>query len=107
MEIIHQAPTPSSFTPLALHQSQTPDSFFSGPDVLYHHSPAASLVLHASDLAAAPALAGLVNGAHRGANGTRGVAVNGDGDGDGAREEHEEEEEEIEVGGVDVWVTSE
>ena len=95
MEIIHQAPTSSSFTPLAVHQSQTPESFYSGPPILYHHSPSASLYLHASDLAAAPALSGLANGAHRSANGTAAVAVNG----------HDAAEEEI--AGVDVWVTSE
>lgn len=103
MEIIHQAPTSSSFTPLAVHQSQTPESFYSGPPVLYHHSPSASLYLHASDLAAAPALSGLANGAHRSANGTAAVAVNGH----DAAEEEEDEDEEIEIVGVDVWVTSE
>ncbi|KAF6218746.1 hypothetical protein HO133_005288 [Letharia lupina] len=102
MEIIHQSPTSSSFTPLAVHQSQTPDSFYSGPAVLYHHSPSASLLLHASDLAAAPALAALANGAHRSANGTATVAVNGH---DAA--EDEDEDEEFEIAGVDVWVTSE
>ena len=108
MEIIHQAPpSSSSFTPLALHQSQTPESFFSGPPVLHHHSPSASLVLRSSDLAAAPVLAGLANGARtRGAvNGeTVGGAVNGDGvavDGD------EDGDEEVEIEGVDVWVSSE
>ena len=109
MEIIHQAPTSSSFTPLAVHQSQTPESFYSGPPVLYHHSPSASLSLHASELAAAPALSGLANGAHRSANGTSTVAVNGHGAADQEEEEEEEEEgdEEIEITGVDVWVTSE
>ena len=105
MEIIHQAPTSSSFTPLAVHQSQTPESFYSGPPVLYHHSPSASLYLHASDLAAAPALSVLANGAHRSANGTAAVAVNGHGTAE--EEEEEDQDEEIEIVGVDVWVTSE
>lgn len=107
MEIIHQAPSSSSFTPVAVHQSQTPESFYSGPPVLYHHSPSASLLLHASDLAAAPALSGLANGAHRRANGTATVAVNGHGAAGGEEEEEEEEDEEIGIAGVDVWVTSE
>lgn len=106
MELIHQAPTTSSFTPLAVHQSQTPESFYSGPPVLYHHSPSATLSLHASDLAAAPALSALANGARRGANGTAAVAVNGDGAA-AEEEEEEDEDEEIEIPGVDVWVTSE
>lgn len=107
MEPLHQPPTLSSFTPLALHQSQTPESFYSGPPVLHHHSPSASLFFHASDLAAAPAaLSGLANGAggggaRRRVNGEAAV-VNGDG---GA--EDEDEDEELEVEGVDVWVTSE
>ncbi|KAL9070515.1 MAG: hypothetical protein Q9161_004812 [Pseudevernia consocians] len=108
MEAIHQSPSSSSFTPLAVHQSQTPESFYSGPPVLYHHSPSASLWLHASDLAAAPALSSLANGAHRSANGTSTVAVNGHGAAEEEEEEDEEEEdEEIEIAGVDVWVTSE
>lgn len=106
MEIIHRAPTSSSFTPLAVHQSQTPESFYSGPPVLYHHSPSATLLLHASDLAAAPALSGLANGARRSANGTSSVALNGHSAAE-KEEEREQDDEEIEIAGVDVWVTSE
>lgn len=103
MEVIHETPTSSSFTPLAVHQSQTPESFYTGPPVLYHHSPSAFLSLHASDLAAAPALSNLANGAHRSSNGTSTAAVNGD----SAAEEAGPEDEDIEIAGVDVWVTSE
>ena len=102
MEVLHGgdgAPTSSSFNPLSIHQSQTPDSFFSGPPILYHHSPSATLKLHSRDLAAAPALSSLAEGAHGHANGTA-TTVNGD-TGD------EEPDEELEVQGVDVWVTSE
>ena len=105
MERISTAPTNASFTPLSVHQSQTPSSFYSGPPVLYHHSPSATLSIRAHDLAAAPALSGLAEGAHRRANGAASV-VNG-GDGAGEEEVEEEEDEEIEIAGVDVWVTSE
>jgi len=99
MEVLHSAPTTSSFTTLSTHQSQTPESFFGGPPVLYHRSPSATLKTHASDLAAAPALSGLAEGAHRHSNGT--PAINGNAESD------EQYDEEIEVQGVDVWVTSE
>lgn len=114
MEIIHKPPTPSSFTPLLTHQSQTPSSFYSGPPVLHHHSPSASLFFHASDLSAAPALSGLANGARRGVNGSAAaaadVAVNGHGaaeEREGDEDDNEDEDEEFEIEGVDVWVTSE
>ena len=113
MEIIHQPPTPSSFTPLLTHQSQTPSSFYSGPPVLHHHSPSASLFFHASDLSAAPALSGLANGARRRVNGSAAavdVAVNGHGaaeEREGDEDDNEDEDEEFEIEGVDVWVTSE
>lgn len=105
MEVIRSPPLHGSFTPLSAHQSQTPESFFSGPPVLHHHSPYTTLSLHKSDLDSAPTLSGLVAGAHRSssANGTSG-AVNGH---NHEGEAGEEEDEEIEIAGVDVWVTSE
>ncbi len=99
MEVLHSAPTTSSFTPLPTHQSQTPDSFFDGPPILYHHSPSATLKTHASDLAAAPALSVLARGVHRHSNGT--AAINE------TTEDEDQHDEEIEIQGVDVWVTSE
>ena len=106
MEIIHDPPKAESFTPLATYQSQTPESFFSGPPVLYHHSPSATLSLHKSDLESAPILSRLAEGAHKTANGTSSSAVNGN------THHHEEEEdadddEEISIPDIDIWVTSE
>ncbi|KAL6722330.1 hypothetical protein ACLMJK_001437 [Lecanora helva] len=99
MEVLHDPPTTSSFTPLSDHQSQTPSSFFSGPAILYHHSPSSTLKFHTHDLASAPALSRLAERAQRRTNGTS-TAVNGDTEG-------EDHDEELEVQGVDVWVTSE
>ena len=99
MEILHDAPSASFFTSLSVHQSQTPDSFFSGPPVLYHYSPSATLSLHTSDLTSATILSRLAEGGYRPANGIS-TTVNG------GVEEHEIDEE-IEIRGVDVWVTSE
>lgn len=99
MEVLHDALTASSFNPLSVHQSQTPSSFFTGTPILHHHSPSTTLKIHTSDLASAPALSKLAEGAHRPANGTP-AAVNG-------HAEAEEHDEELVIRGVDVWVTSE
>lgn len=103
MEVLRTPPSASSFTPLSEHQSQTPQSFYSGPAILYHHSPSATLKIHARDLDSAPALSGFANGAHRNTNGhaTAPVTVNGD------ATPEEEQDEEVELANMDVWVTSE
>ena len=94
MEVIHEAPLETSFTPLSEHQSQTPESFYSGPPVLYYHSPSAQLVILESELTNSPALSRLAD-----TSSTNGVTVNGEGE-----EEHEQEKV---IEGIDVWVTSE
>ena len=99
MEVLRDLPTESSFTPLSVHQAQTPDSFFSGPPILYHYSPSATLILPKHDHISAPALSSLAEGGQRPSNGAP-TTVNGDA-------EEEEGDEEIEVRGVDSWVTSE
>ena len=98
MEIIHNAPTIESFIPFSTYQSQTPDSFFSCPPVLYHHSPSATLKTQASELVSAPAFRSLFANSEAATNGT--AVVNGvDAD--------IEEDHEVEAQDVDVWVTSE
>ena len=96
MEVIHESPNADSFTPLSTHLSQTPESFYSGPPVLYHHSAGAKLVILESELRAAPALSSL-RGAPPGINGT---ATNGD------AHEHEHGEDVV-LSDIDIWVTSE
>ena len=98
MEIIHEAPTNDSFIPLSTHQSQTPDSFFSGPPVLYYISLAATLRTQANELASFPALQPLFEHGEAPVNGTG--ATNGDPLG-------EEESREVEAQEIDVWVSSE
>ena len=97
MEVIHEAPKVSSFTPLAEHQSQTPESFYSGPPVLYYRSQRAQLIILESELTASPALSKLVD-----AKSTNGTVVNGE-----REEEEEEHEQEKIIEGIDIWVTSE
>ena len=98
MELIHEAPTRDSFIPLSTHQSQTPDSFFSGPPVLYYLSLAATLRTQANELSSFPALQPLFEHGGAPVNGTG--ATNGD-------PPVEEEDREVEAQGVDVWVSSE
>ena len=97
MEIIHEAPTAASFVPLSTHQAQTPESFFTGPPVLYHHSPSAKLSIQSSELSLAPTLIRLFHDASSHTNGAA-TAVNG---------EAETEDREISIEGIDVWITSE
>ena len=100
MEVLHEAPDRSNYTSVPEHHSQTPESFFDGPPVLFHQSPSATLRIRSSDLANAPAFSNIFS---------RGepiytpddVIVNGN------DEVVDRGDVEIEVAGVDVWVTSE
>jgi nucleotide-sensitive chloride channel 1A len=95
MEVLRTPPVAASFTPLAEHQSRTPESFFTGSPVLHYHSDRCKVIVLESDLTAAPAL-----------NALRGPVVNTNG---GAQEVRGEttSEKEIVIDEVDVWVTSE
>lgn len=99
MEVSYSPPSADSFTPLSVHQSQTPESFFSGPPVLYHHSPSTTLLINTDDLESAPALVELTGGVQSRTNGTAGH-VNGDSDA-------EEAGQELSIPNIDVWITSE
>ncbi|KAK2756516.1 hypothetical protein FQN54_005409 [Arachnomyces sp. PD_36] len=94
MEILHSPPSESSFTPLAEHQSQTPESFYDGPPILHHLSRGCKIVALERDLRSSPALRGL-----RGENGGGAAAAATNGE--------SEEDKEVIVDGVDVWVGSE
>ena len=112
MEALNTAPQSADFIPLSTHQSETPESFYNGPPVLYHRSQGCTLKISQHDLTLAPALARLAGGDHE-------FQSNGLGNGNGARkdsEAHEGDEEEdfeVEVGpevaieNVDVWISSE
>ncbi|MCJ1321804.1 hypothetical protein MMC15_007149 [Xylographa vitiligo] len=94
MEILHERPLTSSFTPLSEHQSRTPSSFYSSTAVLYHHSASTKLIILEYEALASSPLAKLAD-----APPTNVAATNGDTD--------HSMSEEIVVEGVDVWVTSE
>ena len=101
MESIHEAPVAQEFILLAAHQSQTPESFYTGPPVLYHHSPSAILKVHSQDLESAPALVSLFAGAQSKVNGH--TSTNGHTEVEG----EEEDGTELEVEDAAIWVTSE
>ena len=103
MEIFHDPPSASQFTPLAEHQSRTPSSFYSGPPVLHHYSPDCKLViLEYEDLDSSP-FAKLIDPSST-ATSTNGHTTNGD---QPLHHSGESGGGEVAVEGVDVWVTSE
>ena len=51
---IHSAPTLDSFTPLADHQSQTPEVFYGAKPVLHHHTTGARALVSRDQLSKLP-----------------------------------------------------
>ena len=90
MEVIHEAPEKSTFTPLFEFQSQTPESFFSTP-VLYHQTSSARIVVLQSELDLSPAISKLQHA------GSASAGVDRD----------SEEDHEVVIDDVEVWITSE
>lgn len=91
MDALSTPPEPSSFIPLADHQSRTPASFHSGPPILHYHSQQCKLLALERDLRSVPVLRAM-----RGADSDLNGAVG-----------NQDSEAEAVVEGVDVWVTSE
>ncbi|KAI2411147.1 hypothetical protein LOZ41_004467 [Ophidiomyces ophidiicola] len=96
MEVFHDAPNPSSFVPLAEHQSRTPASFYSGPPILHHLSERCKVIILEAELVSTPALSDL-----RPSNVEHGV------NGSSSAEGPQSPRQEIAIDGVDVWVTAE
>ncbi|KAL5335834.1 regulator of volume decrease after cellular swelling-domain-containing protein [Aspergillus crustosus] len=99
MESLSSRPETSSFVPLSVHQSRTPESFVSGPAILHYHATNCKLVALERDLSSTPRL-----------NALRGAAINGS-----SSTQHEtsttngtegEDEKDVVIEGLDVWVTS-
>ncbi|KAI9765499.1 MAG: hypothetical protein M1840_007325 [Geoglossum simile] len=84
IEILHTPPSSSSFTPLSIHQSQTPSSFFSSTPVLHFSAREADLLVATPEPA-------------EGEEAALPPLLRGPAESDGGR---------VVVGGVDVWVTS-
>jgi chloride channel, nucleotide-sensitive, 1A len=89
--ILQEAPALSSFTPLSTHQSETPESFFSGPPVLHYHTEGAHVIVPRDQRDALP-IFGAAVASESGANGAANV---------------DEDDHSIIVHGFDVMVTSE
>ncbi|KAL8645513.1 MAG: hypothetical protein Q9226_007269, partial [Calogaya cf. arnoldii] len=100
MEVLDNAPTENQFTPLSMHQSQTPSSFHSGPPVLHHHSPSTTIAINSHDLESAPAFQKLVPPRRR-TNGSARIATPDD-----LEDDPEDFGHNIEIKDVDIWVTS-
>ncbi|MCJ1475780.1 hypothetical protein MMC13_004444 [Lambiella insularis] len=94
MEVLHEAPSTSSFTPLSEHQSQTPSSYYSSTPVLHHQSFATKLIVSEYEDFPSSPLFKLAD-----ATSTKSAVTNGDTDHDTP--------DEVVVDGVDIWVTSE
>lgn len=97
MEVLRQAPNPSSFIPLVEHHSATPASFYEGPPVLHYYSDRSKLIILDSESDAAPALASILTAA-RSETRANGSDSNGESDPSSTQKVVED---------VDVWVTSE
>ena len=100
MEILREAPRPSSFVPLLEHQSTTPASFYSGPPVLHYYSDRSKLIVLEHEVESVAALAPLLQKAtsEPGQSHANGTETNGNSEGLGKEKVVED---------VDVWVTSE
>lgn len=86
------------FVDIAVHRSQTPQSFYSEKPILYHQSLSASLSISVADLNSAPLLASFANSYTL--NGSRA----GDDSADSIPVEHQPDSI---ISNVDIWVTSE
>ncbi|KAL4883066.1 regulator of volume decrease after cellular swelling-domain-containing protein [Aspergillus karnatakaensis] len=96
MESLSSPPETSSFVPISVHQSRTPDSFVSGPAILHYHAANCKLVALERDLTSTPTL-----------NALRGAAVNGSTAAqNGANGTEDEADKETVIEGLDLWVTS-
>ncbi|KAL4868527.1 regulator of volume decrease after cellular swelling-domain-containing protein [Aspergillus spectabilis] len=99
MESLSSPPETSSFVPLSVHQSRTPDSFVSGPTILHYQAANCKLVAFERDTSSTPTL-----------NALRGAAINGSGsaqhEANTANGTEGEDEKEVVIEGLDVWVTS-
>ena len=113
METSPNLPRLSDFTPLSEFQPQTPTSFHTGPPVLYHHTPRATLKFSPLEAASSTAFSSFTNTQspapepHAPTNGTNGSSAPSDVGQDADEEENEAEaNDEVEINDVGVWVTS-
>lgn len=97
MEVLREAPKPSSFVPLIEHQSTTPASFYSGLPVLHYYSDRSKLIVLEHEIDSAPTFAPILAAAsaHQQENGTQTIEDQAD----------QNKQKVVEV--VDIWVTSE
>ncbi|KAI9725064.1 MAG: hypothetical protein M1812_000340 [Candelaria pacifica] len=100
VELLRTAPAGESFTSLAVHQEQTPASFYDGKAMLHYSCSGAHLVVTKGDLAAAPGFAAMSsetsssNGDSNAVNGSTTASESGAGT-------------VVVFSGIDAWITNE
>lgn len=99
MDRFEGAPDVQDFVDIAVHRSQTPQSFYSEKPILYHQSLSASLSIPVVDLNSAPLLASFANLSVLNGSGTAGD--------DSTDSALVEQQQDVTIANVAVWVTSE
>lgn len=99
MQRFEGAPDVQDFVDIAVHRSQTPQSFYSEKPILYHQSFSASLSIPVADINSAPILASFANSSVL--NGSR---TAGDDSTDYALLDQQQD---VIISNVAIWVTSE
>lgn len=99
MDRFEGAPDVQDYDDIAVHRSQTPQSFYSEKSILYHQSFSASLSIPVADLNSTPLLTSFANSSEP--NGSR---TAGD---DSTDSPLVDQQQEVTISNVAIWVTSE
>lgn len=99
MDRFEGAPDVQDFVDIAVHRSQTPQSFYSEKPILYYQSLSASLSIPVADLNSAPLLASFANSSVLNGSGTAG--------GDSTDSALVDQQQDVTITNVAIWVTSE
>lgn len=99
MDRFEGAPDVQDFVDIAVHRSQTPQSFYSEKPILYHQSLSASLSIPVADLNSAPLLASFANSSVLNGSGTAGD--------DSTDPALVDQQHDVTITNVAIWVTSE
>lgn len=99
MDRFEGAPDVQDFVDIAVHRSQTPQSFYSEKPILYHQSLSASLSIPVADLNSAPLLASFANSSVLNGSGPAGD--------DSTDSALVDQQQDVTITNVAIWVTSE
>lgn len=99
MDRFEGAPDVQDFVDIAVHRSQTPQSFYSEKPILYYQSLSASLSIPVADLNSAPLLASFASSSVLNGSGTTGD--------DSTDSALVDQQQDVTITNVAIWVTSE